>query len=56
MNTYQIIAYILAVLGAAATFGIVIYLLSRAQMRGWLTEVEKFLTNKYEKDEQTKEK
>ena len=54
MNVYQIIGYTLAVLGAAATFAIVLYLLSPAIMRGWLHEIEKFLTNKYENNEQTK--
>jgi len=54
MNVYQIIGYALAVGGAATTFAIVLYLLSPAIMRGWLHEIEKFLTNKYENNEQTK--
>ena len=55
MTTIQLIMYIIAVFAAIATFILFIYALSRAQMKGWLHEVEKFLTNKYKNNEQTKE-
>jgi len=33
----------------------VIYIISRIQMRAWLTELERFLNNKFKQDEQTTE-
>ena len=47
---------ILEIAGVAATLLITIYVLSRIQMFAWLHGLNRFLNNKFENNEQEKEK
>ncbi len=47
---------ILEIAGVVAALLITIYVLSRVQMFAWLHGLDKFLNNKFEKNEQEKKK